>query len=264
MMRNSGRVIRQKRFRDYIPLIMELVKRDLKLKYRRSFLGYLWSLLNPLLMMVVMTLIFSNLFQSNVLYYPLYLISGQILFSTFSESTTASMTSIIDNASLIKKVYIPKYIFPIAKIVSSFVTMAFSLVAIFIVMIVLRVRLTWRIALILIPIILLFIFCCGVGMILASLTVFFRDMAHLYGVLVLVWMYATPIFYTVDILTPEMRSLIGFNPMYHYIFMFRQFVIYGQPIEINNLIAALISSFASLILGILIFNKAQNKFLFYI
>lgn len=263
-MRNSGRVIRQKRFRDYIPLIMELVKRDLKLKYRRSFLGYLWSLLNPLLMMVVMTLIFSNLFQSNVLYYPLYLISGQILFSTFSESTTASMTSIIDNASLIKKVYIPKYIFPIAKIVSSFVTMAFSLVAIFIVMIVLRVRLTWRIALILIPIILLFIFCCGVGMILASLTVFFRDMAHLYGVLVLVWMYATPIFYTVDILTPEMRSLIGFNPMYHYIFMFRQFVIYGQPIEINNLIAALISSFASLILGILIFNKAQNKFLFYI
>ena len=126
------------KFVKYTPLIKELVARDLKVKYRRSLLGYLWSLLNPLLMMAVMNLVFSHVLRSDVGNFPLYLICGQTLFGFFSESSSMAMTSVIWNASLIKKIYIPKYIFPISRIFSSFVTMSFSLVAILIVMIVTR------------------------------------------------------------------------------------------------------------------------------
>ena len=119
----------------YKPLVRELVLRDLKVKYRRSFLGYIWSLLNPLLMMSVMSVVFSYMFRYNIPNYPLYLICGQTLWTFFNESTNMAMYSIIQNASLIKKVYIPKYIFPISRVVSCFVTMSFSLVAILIVMV---------------------------------------------------------------------------------------------------------------------------------
>ena len=120
----------------FMPLMRELVKRDLKVRYRRSFLGYVWSLLNPLMMMAIMTLVFSYMFRFDIPNYPLYLICGQTLWNFFSESTTVSMYSIIQNGSLIRKVYIPKYIFPLSRVLSSFVTMSFSLVAILIVMLV--------------------------------------------------------------------------------------------------------------------------------
>ncbi|WP_288947442.1 ABC transporter permease [uncultured Megasphaera sp.] len=126
----------------YIPLLRELVVRDLKIKYRRSFLGYLWSLMNPLLMMWILTIVFSYVFRFDIPNYPLYLIIGQVVFSFVSESTTAAMYSIIGNAALLKKVYVPKPIFPLAQVMSSFVTMLFSMVAIFIVMIVTGVALT--------------------------------------------------------------------------------------------------------------------------
>ena len=132
------------RLNKYKPLIHELVTRDLKVKYRRSFLGYVWSLLNPLLMMAIMSLVFSYMFRFDIPNYPLYLICGQTLWSFFNESTVASMHSVIGNGSLIRKVYIPKYIFPISRVLSSFVTMSFSLAAILIVMLVTRVQFTWK------------------------------------------------------------------------------------------------------------------------
>lgn len=130
------------RFNRYMPLLRELVVRDLKIKYRRSFLGYVWSLLNPLMMMAIMSLVFSYMFRFKIQNYPLYLICGQTLWSFFSESTHVAMTSVIYNGALIRKVYIPKYIFPVSRVLSSFVTMSFSLVAILIVMLVTRVPLT--------------------------------------------------------------------------------------------------------------------------
>ena len=127
----------------YKPLIYELIIRDLKVKYRRSFLGYLWSLLNPLLMMLIMTVVFSYMFRLDIPNYPMYLICGQTLWSFFNESTTMAMTSILNNGPLIKKVYIPKFIFPISRVLSSFITMSFSLVAIIIVMLATHTALHW-------------------------------------------------------------------------------------------------------------------------
>ena len=159
-----------KTLRRYMPLVKELVVRDLKVKYRRSVLGYLWSLLNPLLMMLVMTVAFSYVFRFDIENYSLYLITGQIIYTFFNESTTMAMTSVVSNAGLIKKVYIPKYIFPISRVVSCFVNLLFSLGAVLIVMIFTRAPFHLTILLVPIPLFLLLVFCCGVGSVLAALT----------------------------------------------------------------------------------------------
>lgn len=125
-------------FKKYRPLIRELVTRDLKVKYRRSFLGYVWSILNPLLMMLLQTLVFSYMFRFDIPNYPLYLICGNTLFNFFNESTNMGMGSVLGNSSLIKKVYVPKFIFPISRVVSSFVNLLFSLAAIVLVMLITR------------------------------------------------------------------------------------------------------------------------------
>ena len=181
-------------------LLQELVIRDLKIKYRRSVLGYLWSVLNPLLMMLVLTVVFSTVFRFDIPNYPVYVLTGQLLFSFYNESTTMAMDSILTGASLIKKVYLPKYIFPLSKVLSTFVTMLFSLIALFIVMIVTDAE--FHVTLILLPVAFLYmlIFSLGVSLILSVSVIYFRDIKHLYGVFLSALNYLTPIFYPTSIL----------------------------------------------------------------
>ena len=251
-------------FLKYRPLMKELVSRDLKVKYRRSFLGYLWSLLNPLLMMLVMTVVFSYMFRFNIPNYPLYLICGQTLWTFFSESTNMSMYSVLQNGALIKKVYIPKFIFPLSRSLSSFVTMSFSLVSILLVMLFTRSAFHWTILLFPVPLIFLFLFATGVGMILSSLSVFFRDITHLYGVLTLIWMYLTPIFYPVEALPAKVMPIIQANPMYHYVTFFRSVVLYGTVPGIGLWLNCAIYSIAALCVGLWIFRVLQKNFILYI
>ena len=248
----------------YGPLISELVKRDLKVKYRRSVLGYIWSLLNPLLMMCVMTLVFSYMFRFEIPNYPIYLICGQTLWTFFSESTNMAMDSILSNGALLKKVYIPKYIFPVSRTFSSFVTMLFSLAAILIVMLVTKTPFHWTILLFWIPLLFLFVFCCGVGMMLSALVVPFRDVRYLYSVATLAWMYATPIFYPLSTLPGKVQSLIKLNPMYHYINFFRNLVLYGNIPGRNTWFACTASALVFLLLGLLVFRKLQKNFILYL
>lgn len=249
---------------NYIPLMQELVKRDLKVKYRRSFLGYLWSLLNPLLMMCVMSFVFSTIFRSTIPNFPLYLICGQTLWNFFNESTNMAMFSVLQNGALIKKVYIPKFIFPISRVLSSFVTMSFSLVAILIVMLFTRATVYWTILLFWVPLVFLFFFCCGMGMILSSLAVYFRDITHLYGVMTLVLMYFTPMFYDITILPAYVQAAIKLNPLYHYITFFRGLILYGQIPSWHVWAICVGCSAAILGLGLVIFNKLQRNFILYI
>lgn len=248
----------------YKPLLYELVVRDLKIKYRRSFLGYLWSLLNPLMMMAVMSMVFSYMFRFDIPNYPLYLICGQTLWTFFNESTTVAMHSIIGNGSLIRKVYIPKYIFPISRVLSSFVTMSFSLVAIFVVMLVTKVPFTWSLLLAPIPLALLLFFCMGVGMALSAMAAYFRDILHLYSVLVMAWMYMTPIFYPISVLPAEIALLLKFNPLYHYITFFREVVLYGVVPGINIWAGCLVSTVVVFGIGLAIFRKLQKNFILYV
>lgn len=248
----------------YRPLMHELIIRDLKVKYRRSFLGYLWSLLNPLLMMLLMNLIFSNIFSQSIDNFFLYLICGQTLFTFFSESTSMAMTSILESAPLIKKIYVPKFIFPVSRVFSSFVTMGFSLVAILIVMLFTKAPIYWTIFLIVFPVFFLLVFCCGVSMILSGLAVRFRDVMHLWRVVSLGWMYATPIFYSAEALPPDIFRIISLNPLYHYITVFRSLVMYGSIPGFDSWAACVGSALLAFVMGLLVFNKLQKKFILYI
>lgn len=249
---------------NYMPLVQELVKRDLKVKYRRSFLGYLWSLLNPLLMMCVMSYVFSEIFQSTIPNFPLYLICGQTLWNFFNESTNMAMHSVLQNGALIKKVYIPKFIFPLSRVLSSFVTMSFSLIAILIVMLFTKATVYWTILLFWVPLLFLFIFCCGIGLVLSALSTYFRDITHLYGVLTLAWMYATPIFYDPAILPVDVRGTLGWNPMYHFITFFRSLILHGQVPGWDVWAICIGTSAAMLAIGLLVFKKLQRNFILYI
>ena len=182
-------------FIKYLPLLKELVVRDIKVRYRRSVLGLLWTVLNPLMMMTVMTIIFATLFKSSIENFALYYLSGYILYTFLNESTTLSLFSIVNNNALMKKVYIPKYLFPMSKVASSLVNLGFSFIAMLIVMLVTRARFYWTILLTPVLVVYLMLFCLGLGMILATLDVFFRDIGHLYTIVTLIWMYMTPLFY---------------------------------------------------------------------
>lgn len=248
----------------YKPLLSELVKRDLKIKYRRSFLGYVWSMLNPLLMMCVMSYVFTAIFQSSIENFPLYLICGQTLWNCFNESTTTAMYSVLQNGALMKKVYIPKYIFPVSRVLSSFVTMSFSLIAVLIVILFTRAAIYPTILLFWIPVVLLLVFSCGVGLLLSALSVYFRDITHLYSVLTLAWMYATPVFYSIEILPPEVQSTILLNPMYYYLTFFRSLILDGVIPPVSMWVICIISSLISVALGMFCFKKMENKFILYI
>ena len=245
-------------------MIHELVIRDIKVKYRRSVLGYFWSLLNPLLMMTVMAVVFSHVFRANVENYPLYLICGQTLFSFFTESTSMAMHSVLVNAGLIKKIYIPKFIFPVSRVTSCFVTMSFSLAAILIVMLVTRAHFYWTILLTPVPIVFLFLFCCGMGMMLSALSVYFRDITHLWGVATLAWMYATPIFYTIDMMPANIMRLMKLNPMYHFLNTFRNLVMFGNVPGPNAWVGCIASGLLSFGIGLIVFGRLQKNFILHI
>ena len=182
--------------KQYTPLLIELLKRDIKVKYRKSVLGVLWSVLNPLFMMIILSVVFSTLFKNNVENYPTYIFSGQLIYNFFSEATTSSMSAIVDNASLIKKIYVPKYLFVLARICSSMINLMATLSALFCVMLVLRIDLSYRLYEGVVALILLTLFSTGVGLVLSAIAVKFRDMMHLYSVFLTALMYLCPIIYT--------------------------------------------------------------------
>lgn len=243
----------------YLNIIKELVHRDLKKKYRGSILGIIWTVLNPLLMMTVMTIVFSNLFRFNIANFPLYLITGQVIFNFFSESTNIAMVSIIGNAPLIKKIYIKKSLFPLSGVAFSFINTLFSIIAIFIIILVTKSSI--GISFLLIPILLvyLFIFSYGIGMILSVIAVYFRDIMHLYSIFLMILMYLTPIFYPIEIIPEKFRWLIDFNFMSYYVKYFRTLVYEVKIPDIQLNLICLTISIVFFIIGKTFFKLFENK-----
>ncbi len=253
------------RFFAFDELLKQLIIRDVKLKYRRSYLGYLWSILNPLMLMMVMIIVFSNLFRFDIPNFPLYLISGQIIFSFMVEATNMSVGSITGNAALLKKTYIPKYIFTISKVGSSLVNLLFSLGALLLVMLYTKAEFSWNLLFFPVIILQVFIFSLGLGLWLAAITVFFRDIQYLWGVFVSMWMYLTPLFYPVTIIPQEYQSLYqNANPMYWYITQFRDVVLHAKFPQVDSIFMGVGLAFLILILGAWYFNKKQDEFILYI
>lgn len=251
-------------FQNYKWLLYELVIRDLKIKYRRSVLGYLWSILNPLLMMTVLTIVFSSMFRFNIDNYPVYLLTGQLIYNFFCESTNMSMSSILNGAPLIKKVYLPKYIFPLSRVVSCFTTMIFSLIALFVVMFITDVKFTFTLTVLPFLLVYVFMFSLGIGLVLSVFIVFFRDIQHLYGVFLSALNFLTPIFYPSNMLPDWLEKLMIFNPLYNYITFFREITLYNIYPSINEHLICLGFSITSLCIGGYLFYKNQDKFILYV
>ncbi|MEK5282084.1 MULTISPECIES: ABC transporter permease [Paenibacillus] len=251
-------------FMKYQELLKLLVIKDIKIKYKRSALGILWSVLNPLFTMLIITLVFQQLFKFNIEYFAAYVITGQVLFSFFSDSTSLAMTSIFSSGQIIKKVYVPKYIFPISKIAYSLVNMLFSFCAVLIVCAVTGVHLKWTILFSFVSIGYLFLFSIGVGMILCSLVIFFRDIEHIYGVLMTAWMYATPIIYPMATIPDKYLFLLYSNPMFYFVTHFREGLLYGRIPSFELNLQCFNYAFITLIAGLYLFKKRQDKFILYI
>lgn len=249
----------------YKDLVHELILRDLKLKYRRSFLGYLWSVLNPLLVMIVMSVVFSTIFKRDIENFPVYLFTGQILFNFMNQSTTQALSSINANAALLKKTYVPRYIFTFSKITSGLVDLIFSLAALIIVMIATGAKFSFYNLLFPFVLLQVYIFCLGLGMFLAQAAVFFRDIQYIYNAVTTAWLYVTPIFYPVDMLSEQMQWIVKhLNPMYFYIGQFRDLVYYGRMPGMGIICAGCLVAVGMLAVGIWSFLKNQHRFILYI
>ena len=250
--------------RRYQYLLRQLVMRDFRVKYQASVLGVLWSFLNPMLMTFVYYVVFSTIFKSTVENFIIYLMSGIILFNYFSEASSLSLTSVVTNAHLITKVYIPKYIFPISKIISSAINLTVSFLPLFAVMLVTGTP--FRKSLLLIPLLLIFLiaFTMGMGLILSALDVFFRDIQFLWSVLISIWNFATPIFYPDTIIPQAYQTLYRLNPMYHICSFSRMIIMNGASPVPSTYLACFVSSFGVLALGLYVYYKSQDKFFLYL
>lgn len=249
----------------YRCLVKQLVIKDIKLKYRRSFLGYVWSVLNPLLVMTVMYLVFAHMFRFDVDNYPSYLIIGQTLFTFMTEATNQAIFSITGNGALLKKIYVPKYIFTLSKVTSSLVNLLFSMGAMMLVFIATRVRFSW--AMLFIPAVLvqLYVFSLGLGLFLAQAAVFFRDIQYIYSVLTTAWMYLTPIFYPMEQLPDMVQATIRrLNPMYQYITQFRLLVLEQTLPHPSAVACGCLYALVFLAAGSFAFIRKQNDFILYI
>lgn len=249
--------------RDWFTL-SSLVGRDFKIKYRRSVLGVLWSVLNPLLMMVILSIVFSHFFRFQIENYPMYLILGQTLFNFMSEATSSAMRSIIDSASLIKKIRINKTIFPLEKTAFSLINFAISLIAVAAVMLFFQISPSPSLLLLPVLLIYVFLFSLGLGLLLSALAVFFRDVIHLWGVVITAWTYFTPIFYPVDILPDWVMPIMQLNPMFYYVNYFRDIALYGIAPGLTENLICIAFALATLAVGYVVFRKLQKKFILYV
>jgi lipopolysaccharide transport system permease protein len=251
-------------FKKYRFLLDQLVKRDIKIKYRRSVLGIFWSFLEPLLSMIVLTIVFSAFFKHTIANYPVYYLTGMLIYQFFAGGSNAAMRSIKSSASILKTIYVPKYMFSLSAILSNFVTFLLSLIVLFLVMVATNATFTIYIIFAILPIIALLLLTIGVGLILATVNVFFRHMEHLYGVCLMLLMYAMPIFYPPEIVPASFRFIQYYNPLYAVIGCCRSVFLYGTLYNPLQLLFAMASGVIFLIIGIAMFYKYQDRFILYV
>ena len=253
-------------FKKYGFLLKQLVSRDFKVKYKRSVLGILWSLLYPVLMMTVMAIVFSNVFKMSTpgVSYLAYLMIGLTYFNYFSEASNLAMSSIVANFSLINKVYMPKYIFPISKCLFVGINFLLTLIPLYGVIILTGTGLCWQHILLPFSFICLFLFTVGMGFILATIAVFLRDMFYIYGIVVMIWTYLTPIMYDIKIISEPLAFIMKFNPMYQIINFARSIILYHYTPTVGQFLGCAVSSIVVFIVGCVLFKKKQDKFIYYV
>ena len=242
----------------------ELVKRDFAKKYKRTILGMAWSILSPLLNLLIMWLVFDAFFGNNIDHYVIYLFAGQLVFSYFSDATTQGMNSLLSNAGIFTKVNIPKYLFLFSQNVSSLINFGLTLLVFFTFVAIDGIPFTWNFLLLIYPVACLVVFNLGIGLILSALYVFFRDMQYLWGVLSQLIMWLSAIFYTIDNYSYTVQCAFLLNPLYLYIQYFRQIVIDGDIPSIQFHLLAGVYALIAFGIGAYIYKKNNHEFLYYV
>lgn len=252
------------KYKKYKFLFDQLVKRDFTLKYKRTVLGMLWSVLNPLLQLLVMWMVFSHFFKNNTEHYVIYLFAGNLVFSYFSEATSTGMTSLLENAGIFTKVNVPKYLFLFSKNIAALISFALTLFVFFAFCIFDRVPFSLTYFSLIYPILWLVVFNIGIGLVLSATYIFFRDLQYLWGIFTMLLMYLSAIFYTISSYSYRVQCLFFLNPLYPFIHYFRSAVIYGRvpSVWLHLLIAGY--SVAFMILGGLMYKKNNHEFLYYV
>lgn len=251
-------------YKKYKFLMKQLVLRDFKTKYKRSVLGFCWSFLNPLLTMLVQYMVFSTLFKSDIDNFPVYLLTAAIFFNFFTEAVGTGLISIVGNVSLISKVYVPKYIYPISKVLSTSINLLISIIPLILTVIITGEKITKAVLAIPFGVICIVAFCIGMSFLLSAAMVFFRDTQFLWGIASLLWMYATPVFYPETIIPANFTFILKINPLYYFIKFNRIILMQGISPEPILYLQCMLFAIAFFISGLFVFKKCQGKFLLYI
>jgi len=252
------------RFKKHQFLFEELVKRDFKQKYKRTVLGMGWSLLSPLLHLLVLSIVFGQLFGRNMEHYTIYLFCGNLLFSYFKESTSAGMSALMNNAKIFSKINVPKYLFLLSKNISSLINFALTLCIFFLFAFLDGIDFGLHFFALIFPVCCLVVFNIGVGLILSAMFVFFRDVKYLYDIFTLLLMYMSAIFYQVENMAPWFQKRILCNPVYCYIKYFRLVVLNGSIPSLQYHLLCAFYALAVFVIGAYIYKKYNHKFLYYV
>jgi homopolymeric O-antigen transport system permease protein len=245
-------------------LIWVLALKELRVRYRRSTLGFLWALLNPLMMMVILTVVFSKITRTNIPFYAVFLISALLPWTFFSQCLSYCADSVVGNGELLKKVKVEKVVFPMAAIVSNTVNFTFSLVPLVLILLVLRFPFHWTWIYLPVALMPLVLFATGCGMFFAAMNVFFRDVSHILQILLTGWFYLCPIIYPLDLLPPRYQRVLALNPLTQILEGFRA-AIYDGHLPSNGSIAMAFGWGAlALFVGFFVFRKQQDDFIYYV
>lgn len=242
-------------------MIFSLVKKDLRGRYKGSTLGFLWTFINPLCQILIYTMVFSVIMRSNIDKFYLFLIVGLIPWIFFSSAINGGATSIISQQDLVKKIYFPREVLPIAYVTSSFANMLFSFVIVFMVLFISGVGISPR-ALVFLPLVMLveYILALGIALLTAALTVYFRDLEHILGIITTAWMYLTPIMYSTDMVPEKLLKIFNLNPMTPVVIAYRDILYYKQIPRIETLLHASVLGIVIMICGTIIFSRLQRNF----
>jgi ABC-type polysaccharide/polyol phosphate export permease len=245
-------------------LIWALAIKELQVRYKRSALGFLWALLNPLLMMLILTMVFSTVMRVPVQHYPIFLISTLLPWTFFSQSLSYSVESVVSNGDLLKKVYVAKSVFPMAAVLSNIINFLLSMVPLILLLIVFRFPFYWTWIYLLIPFLSLVLFTLGCGFFFAMANVFFRDMAHILQVILSAWFYFCPIIYSLDFVPTRYRPIFRLNPLVYPLNGFRLAIYYGLLPSPQSMALSLGTGLATLLLGYGLFRRYQDTLVFYV
>lgn len=244
----------------YRELIRQFVSRSIKTRYKRSLLGILWTLLNPLLTMVVLTIIFSQVFRFTLENYPIYVLCGLVVWNFFSNATTGAMSDMLLSGNLLGRIYMPKSVFAVSAVGTGLVNLLLSLIPVFIIALVLGVQITPAVLVMPLSIVILAVFSLGLGLTLSTAAVFFGDMEPVYNVVLTIWFYSTPIIYPVEVIPEQFQWLIRLNPLYYLLTIFRDPLFKGTVPELSFWLISCGLALVALIIGVYVFTSRSNEY----